>query len=130
MGAIAGYQHLSLSVTDLARSLAWYRDVLGFEVESEFDRTGFRRARLRSPNGGATLSLTNHEAGSGEPFDERRTGMDHVAFAVGTVADVEALRRRFEQLGVSHSELKGSGDTAMITLRDPDNIQLEVFGRG
>ncbi len=128
MAEVAGYHHVSLSVTDLPRSVAWYGEVLGLEVAAEIERSGFRRVRLRSPNGAVTLSLTRHEGTSNGPFDEHRTGMDHLAFRVGTVRDVEAMKRRFEELGVTHSEIKGSAETVMITLRDPDNIQLEVFG--
>jgi hypothetical protein len=48
---------------------------------------------------------------------------------VGTVEDVRDFNRRFEELGVVHSDVKeGSSGTAIVTLRDPDNIQLEVFG--
>ena len=129
MTEVLGYHHLSLSVTDLGRSTEWYRQVLGLEVVAEIEGDGFRRNRLRAPGSGVTLTLTAHDQASGEPFSERRAGMDHVAFAVGGVQDVEALKARFEQLGVTHSEVKSrTTGTAMITLRDPDNIQLEVFG--
>jgi glyoxylase I family protein len=128
MAEVAGYHHVSLSVTDLNRSVAWYGEVLGLEVAAEIQSSGFRRVRLRSPNGVVTVSLTAHEGTSDGPFNERRTGMDHLAFRVGTVRDVEAMKRRFEELGVTHSAIKGSAETVMITLRDPDNIQLEVFG--
>ncbi|HWC11493.1 MAG TPA: VOC family protein [Acidimicrobiales bacterium] len=127
---VAGYHHLGLTVTDLARSVKWYCEVLGLETEREIEGRGFRRVRLRSPGGGLTLSLTAHQAGAGERFDERRAGLDHVAFRVGTVGEVEDLKQRFERLGVDHSEIKRSADKAMITLRDPDNIQLEVFAGG
>ena len=41
----------------------------------------------------------------------------------------EAARATFEELGVTHSEVKSrTTGTAMITLRDPDNIQIEIFG--
>ena len=126
MAEIQGYQHLSLSVTDLMRSVDWYRSVLGLAVDAEIEGAGFRRTRLRS---GVTLTLTVHDQQSAEPFSERRAGLDHVAYRVGGVEEVQQLKRRFEELGVDHSEVKepASGG-AMITLRDPDNIQLEVFG--
>lgn len=130
MVRLAGYHHLSLTVTDLARSVAWYCEVLGLEAEREIEGSDFRRVRLRGPGGGLTLSLTAHEASEREPFDERRVGLDHVAFQVGTIRDVEDLKQRFERLGVDHSDINGSAERAMITLRDPDNIQLEVFGAG
>jgi catechol 2,3-dioxygenase-like lactoylglutathione lyase family enzyme len=129
MAEVLGYHHVSLSVRDLASSSAWYRDTLGFDIETEFDGDGFRRARLRAPAAGVTLALTSHLDESGELFDERRPGIDHIAFNVGGVDDVRRLKSRFEELGVVHSDVKkGSNGTAMVTLRDPDNIQLEVFG--
>ena len=132
MPRIAGYSHLSFSVTDLARSTEWYREVLGFSLDSEVKGNGFRRNRLRHPDARITLTLTEHEAGSGDPFDERRTGMDHVAFAVPTMEDVLGFKERFEANGVEHSEIRAtvSGAGGAITFRDPDNIQLEVFAAG
>jgi glyoxylase I family protein len=89
---------------------------------------------LRHPSGTITLTLTQHENGSGERFDEHRTGLDHVAFSVPSIDDVREFKQRFEELGVNHSEIKPVrsefGDGGMITFRDPDNIQLEVFATG
>ena len=129
MADIRGYHHVSLSVNDLGKSVAWYRETLGFEITAEIEGEGFRRTRLQAPGGGITLTLTAHDKATGQPFDERRAGVDHIAFDVGTSKDVQELKRRFEDLGVEHSEVKeASSGAAMITLRDPDNIQLEVFG--
>ncbi|MDQ3946405.1 MAG: VOC family protein [Actinomycetota bacterium] len=129
MSLIKGYHHVSLSVSDLGKSTEWYREVLEFEVVAEIEGEGFRRARLRAPESGVTLTLTSHEGNSGEAFDERRPGLDHVAFQMASPEDINALKGRFEQLGINHSEIKqSSSGTAMITVRDPDNIQLEVFG--
>jgi catechol 2,3-dioxygenase-like lactoylglutathione lyase family enzyme len=57
-GRVVGFHHLSLSVTDLARSTAWYQAVLGVEVIGEVEGKTFRRIRLRSPGDGVTLTLT------------------------------------------------------------------------
>ena len=132
MPTIAGYSHLSLTVTDLDRSTEWYRDVLAFSLDSEVKRDGFRRNRLRHPDAGITLTLTQHDAGSGDRFDERRTGMDHVSFAVPTAEDVHDFKARFEARGVEHSDVKptASGAGGIVTFRDPDNIQLEIFAAG
>ena len=127
MTEILGYHHLSLSVTDLGKSTEWYRQVLGLDVAAEIEGEGFRRTRLRAPNTGVTLTLTRHDQQSGDTFSERRAGMDHVALDVGTVEAVNELKDRFAELGVDHSEIKATrSGTAMITLRDPDNIQLEL----
>jgi glyoxylase I family protein len=126
---IVGIHHLSLSVSDLGRSTRWYQEVLGLTVTTpEFEGPGFHRTRLGAPGGGLTVTLTRHDQQSGAPFDERLPGMDHVAFRVGGVDVMEALDERFRRLGVTHSGIRTSGATAAITLRDPDNIQLEVFG--
>ena len=132
MPTLAAYSHLSLSVTDLDRSTSWYCGVLGFEVIANVKGDGFLRNRLRQPDAGITLTLTAHEAGSGDKFDERRTGMDHVSFVVPSVDDIHDFKQCFEDLGVDHSDVKptAGGAGGMITFRDPDNIQLEVFAAG
>jgi catechol 2,3-dioxygenase-like lactoylglutathione lyase family enzyme len=129
---LAGYSHLSLSITDLDRSTEWYCDVLGFEIVANTEGDGFSRNRLRQPDAGITLTLTAHQAGSADRFDERRTGMDHVSFVVPSVDDIHAFKECFEEWGVEHSEVKptAGGAGGMITFRDPDNIQLEVFAAG
>ena len=128
MAEMQGYHHVSLSVSDLGKSAEWYRQVLGFETDAEIEGDGFRRTRLRGGSG-LTLTLTAHDPQSGEPFDERRAGVDHIAFNVGSADAVQELKGRFDQLGVVHSDVKqAASGSAMITLRDPDNIQLEVFG--
>ena len=132
MTTLVGFSHLSLSVTDLDRSTEWYREMLGFAVDSKVEGDGFRRNRLHHPTAGITLTLTAHDAGAGEPFDERRTGMDHVSFAVPSIENLHDLKEQFRAKGIEHSEVKptASGAGGMFTFRDPDNIQLELFAAG
>src|SRR5688500_15046166 len=106
--AVLAYHHLSLSVTDLGKSTEWYQQVLGLDVAAQIEGDGFRRTRLRAAASGLTLTLTAHDEESGEPFSERRPGLDHVAFQVGGVQDVEELKTRFDQLGVTHSPVKST----------------------
>ncbi len=128
--SITGFSHVSFSVVDRARSTAWYRDVLGFEVSSEVEGDGFLRTRLRRAGSGVTITLTEHENRSGDRFAEVRTGLDHLSLGVPGMADLQAWKRRFETQGVDHSEVKPTGGGGMITFRDPDNIQLELFAPG
>jgi glyoxylase I family protein len=128
---ITAYHHLSLSVTDLDRSVRWYTGVLGFVVTDELEGAGFRRARLRHPDAaGLIMTLTCHADAWGEPFDERRTGLDHLAFRLPTVEDVAALGRRLAAVGAERSEVTVNDSGARLAFRDPDRIQLEVFAEG
>lgn len=131
MPSIIALHHLSLTVTDLPASTRWYTEVLGFGVDAEVQGETFRRNRLRHPEAEITLTLTRHDRGSTEPFDETRPGLDHVAFLVPTVADVADWERRLEEHAVEHSGIKERpGGVVMITVRDPDNVQIEVMALG
>lgn len=131
MPRIVGFHHLSLSVTDRVASAEWYCRVLGFEIHTEVTGEGFERIRLRHPDGAITVTLTQHDDAIGAPFSERQTGLDHLAFELSSLAEVEECRRRFAHLGVEHSEVRlrdgPSGRAAILAFRDPDRIQLEVF---
>ena len=128
MPSITGFHHLSLTVSDRERSVGWYENVMGFERHSEVTAETFTRTRLRQPESGIVITFTEHVQGAGDRFAETRTGLDHVSLQVPSLEDLQAWKRRFEEHGVDHSEIKEPGPgTAMITFRDPDNIQLELF---
>jgi catechol 2,3-dioxygenase-like lactoylglutathione lyase family enzyme len=56
--ALAGIHHLKLPVTDLARSLEWYRSRLGYELQLEFVEQGtLMGLALTHPAGGPDLGL-------------------------------------------------------------------------
>jgi catechol 2,3-dioxygenase-like lactoylglutathione lyase family enzyme len=124
-----GVSHVGLSVTDLDRSTAWYTDVLGFVMVMPTDAPGLRRVLLAHPGSGLMVGLSQHEAGNGAAFDERATGLDHLSMAV---ADRDELVRWAEHLdakGVSYSPINDAFYGSVLVLRDPDNIQLELFVR-
>src|SRR2546428_13965360 len=55
---LAGIHHLKLPVTDLARSLEWYRSRLGYQVQVEFVEQGtLVGCGLAHPAGGPDLAL-------------------------------------------------------------------------
>ncbi len=120
--------HVNLSVTDLGRSAAWYADVFGLEqlVKLDDEHGAWSKVILRHPSG-LLVGLTAHAANPGDRFDERRTGLDHVALAVADDHALAAWEHRLEELGIEHSEIKATPLGHLITLRDPDNIQLEVY---
>jgi glyoxylase I family protein len=128
MPEITGYHHVSITVTDLEKSTAFWTEVVGFELFRRFERDGMTKVVLRDPQSGAYFSLTGHgRRASGDGFSEFRTGMDHLAFSVSNRAELEAWKARFEQHGVEHSEIKPSLVGDMIAFRDPDNIAFELY---
>ena len=122
--AIQAYHHIRLTVTDVARSTEFYTQVLGFQVAREIP-TG---VLLR--NGSVILGLgPAFDPGASPPddrFNENRVGLDHLAFAVSSYADLEAAIVMFDARGISHGEIKDIGVAHVLAFRDPDNIQLEL----
>lgn len=125
--ATGSVHHLTLTVTDVQRSVEFYTSFLGFQLVMEF---GPRR--LLS-NGSVILALTPPpdaaQALPGDRFSENRVGLDHVSLNVARRADLETAVRLFADQGVAHGEIKDLGaDLGLYVLafRDPDNIQLEL----
>jgi glyoxylase I family protein len=81
-----------------------------------------------APLGSKALSvgLMTHERSAATDFDERSVGLDHLAFNVRDRATLEEWAKHFDALGVAHSEIKDENGGPLMTLRDPDNIQLEL----
>lgn len=114
--------HVSLIVTDLERSIAFYRDVLGLQ-EIPRPNFGFPGAWLAVGDSGQQLHLLVH------PGETSRTGgIDsrdgHFAMAVDSYA---AAAAHLERLGIPY---EGKPDSitgfAQIFLLDPDRNIVEL----
>ncbi|MGH2808252.1 MAG: VOC family protein [Actinomycetota bacterium] len=125
---IKGVTHVSLSVTDLDRSFDFYHRVLGLQVLAPpFDGEVFEGRQVLLLAGRLAIGLQAHSATDGSRFEPTRTGLDHLALMVSSVADLEAWAARLDGEGVTHSEIKPAGAFGqMIELRDPDGIQIEL----
>jgi glyoxylase I family protein len=126
--AILGLGHLDFTVTDGDRAMRWWEEVMGFKLLSEWGHAGYRGWTMTHPCGLVVTALT-HAEGDCSAFDERRVGLDHVAFRVSDLTDLEAWANRLDALGVTHSgvqDVEGRRGGPLIVLRDPDNIQIEL----
>lgn len=134
MPAINGRIGLILTVRDPMASAAWYRSTFGVEATGQqMDTEGrIEQICLQDSYSGFTLCLVSHKQNSGDPFNETRTGLDHVEFFVSSEDELAAWVTWLDELGVAHSGVKAPSYTAnrMVTFRDPDNIQLELFWEG
>src|SRR3954454_14401321 len=114
--------HVGLNVSDLDRSLGFYREGLRFGVQGRGDGYAFL-------GDGEKLVLTLWQQSDGA-FSSSTPGLHHLSFEVGSVDEVSAAERRVRDAGatlhhdgiVAHSEGASSGG---IFFEDPDGIRLE-----
>ena len=120
--------HITLTVSDLARSDAFYRRHFGFQPLVDL---GTRRLFT---NGHFILGVTlpsdpDAPIPDDDRFSENHIGLDHVSFNISTLAELEAAAAYFDAQGITRGEIRdlGSGFAIYVmVVRDPDNIQLEL----
>lgn len=116
--------HVHLKVADLERALAFYRDVLGFEVTQ---RIGNTAAFLSAGGYHHHIGLNTWESRSGSAPAPGTTGLYHLAIVYPTRAELaDALRR----LTRAHIPLEGAADHGVsqaLYLRDPDGNGVELY---
>lgn len=127
MTAFSGVHHVGLSVSDLDRSVAFYTDVLGLAYVMPTAEPGFRRALLVHAPSGFFLGLTQHDANDAAPFREADAGLDHLAFAVADRDELSEWEDRLAEKGVTYSPVRDVFYGSVLSFRDPDGIQLELF---
>lgn len=132
MAKLRSVHHLALTVTDVDRSVPWYARVLELEefTRRDDEETGLRKVVLRSPGEEFAVVLVQHADTGRRSFDERRTGLDHVAFKVSSHAELAEWEDRLDEYGVHFTRTTPSRTlvgSSVIVFRDPDGIQLEVW---
>lgn len=118
--------HVSLTVSDLSTSTAWYCDVLDLEIVFTEDGDDRRAAVLRFAAGGFAIGLTEH-GGEDRRFDPRRIGLDHLAFSVSSLPELERWAERLRELGIETSGVIEIPPGAILNFKDPDGIALALF---
>lgn len=64
---------------------------------------------------------------STEPFNERRPGLDHLAFACASRSELEDWEARLRVRGIANGGIVDAPYGSGLSFRDPDNIALEFF---
>jgi glyoxylase I family protein len=124
--------HIRLTVTDIDRSRTFYEDVFGWPVNLEVpaDADDATRERLAFLFGGVIYNVGDSRVGlrpgADDTFDEDRTGLDHIAFRVGSKAELDEAAQHLDSLGIAHEPVKDIGVMYILEFRDPDNIALEL----
>jgi catechol 2,3-dioxygenase-like lactoylglutathione lyase family enzyme len=119
-----GIHHLKLPVTDLARSLEWYRSRLGYQVKVEFVEEGtLMGVGLAHPAGGPDLGLRL------DPDRARAAaGFDYFAIGVPDKAAIDRLACRLDELGQAHAGVhRASLGWILPEVPDPDGHALRFY---
>jgi len=117
--------HVVFYVKDLKRSLAFYRDLLGFkEVGRIFDG---KAATLTSGRTHHELLLIEVGDAPGPPTGRRR-GLYHIGIKIGDSLDeLRAAKRELEQAGVSLTGMSDHTVSQSLYLADPDGNEVELY---
>ena len=129
--------HIRLTVTDVERSRAFYQGVLGFDVALDAppddDPGGVVADTLQGgvvlTNAGVMIGLRPVGAEyADDRFDPFRVGLDHLSFAVGSRADLEAAVARYDEHRVEHGPIREvpAMGLAFLAAFDPDGIAVEL----
>lgn len=118
--------HVALYVTDMKRSVAFYTDVLGFQVSDLYNDE-------MMPGGAAFLRCSpDHHGVALFPATEANpasAGLHHIAFEVASLDDVLRARAHLREHGVQidfHGRRR-AGVQIAVEFRDPDNHRLEIY---
>ena len=115
-------QHLVLWVSNVERSVRFYCDIVGFEVQRLYPNAAF----LKIPGTADDHHLGLFEQSGVRHPDERVARMYHSAWEVDDLADLARARRRLADAGA----LVGSSDHGVslsLYAKDPDGLEFEVF---
>ena len=121
-----GLNHVILTISDVARSRAFYGDLLGFTIVD-----------MDVPGGGFYFEsgpvwfffFPSREPIPDDRFSEFRIGLDHLAFTAPSEDALKALADKLQAAGVETNGVEVFAPTGnrYVAFRDPDNIQLEYW---
>lgn len=129
MPDFTGIHHVSVTVTDVDRSVPWYKEVLGLAqlMEEKHPHDAGYAVVLGKPDWSTCIGVHTHPTNQSERFSETRTGLDHISFGVSNRAELADWETRLTDLGVEHSPICDQPGISVLVFRDPDNIQLELI---
>jgi catechol 2,3-dioxygenase len=116
--------HVHLKVADLERAIAFYQDVLGFELVT---RMGASAAFLSAGGYHHHIGLNTWESLGGPPPPAGSTGLYHFAIRYPTRAALANALRRLRDARVPLDGASDHGVSEALYLRDPDGNGLELY---
>jgi catechol 2,3-dioxygenase len=124
IAAGADIGHVHLKVADLERALAFYVDVLGFEL---MQRYGRQAAFVSAGGYHHHIGLNTWQSLGGGPPPPGSTGLYHVAIRYPTRQDLARAVRRLVDSGYPINGSSDHGVSEAIYLADPDGNGIELY---
>ena len=139
--AVQAIRHTGIVVSDMARSLAFYRDLLGLKVWADFKEDGelmdaltdvegvhLWMVKLKAADGGSIelLQFLSHPADVPPARPTYDLGCNHVALQVD---DLDALHEKLRQHGIRFHcppTVSTDGSAKVTYCRDPEGVSVEL----
>jgi len=115
--------HVHLKVADLERAVAFYRDVIGFEVTARVPGAAFLSAGGYHHH----IGLNTWASQGGSPPPARSTGLYHMAIRYPSRRALANALRRLTGAGVPLDGAADHGVSEALYLHDPDGNGLELY---
>ncbi len=116
--------HVHLKVSDLERSIAFYRDNFGFDVMARY---GPQAAFLSAGGYHHHLGLNTWESLGGQPPQMGSTGLYHFAILYPNRKELARALQRLIDHGVPIDGASDHGVSEAIYLHDPDGNGIEIY---
>ncbi|CUH54320.1 VOC family protein [Shimia marina] len=116
--------HVHLKVADLDRAIAFYGDVLGFEVQT---RLGTEAAFLGADGYHHHIGLNTWRSKDGIPAPEGHTGLFHTAILYPSRADLATAVKRVLAAGYPVLGASDHGVSEAVYFNDPDGNGVELY---
>jgi catechol 2,3-dioxygenase-like lactoylglutathione lyase family enzyme len=119
------FNHVIIYVRDVARSLAFYRDLLGFKLLEKYDSDEY--ARLQSPTGKSTIAL--HKA---SPTAKTPGNKEQSIVLYFETRNLDSLCKNLARKGVSFLQMPKLMPWGWrhAYLKDPDGRELSLYWAG
>jgi catechol 2,3-dioxygenase len=116
--------HVHLKVADLDRALAFWRDIIGLEVQQ---RMGSQAVFLSADGYHHHIALNTWESAGGSPPPFGTTGLFHVALLYPDRAALAVALKRLVAAGWPLEGASDHGVSEALYLRDPDGNGVELY---
>lgn len=121
----SGIHHIGLRCSDLDRARKFYGDLLGFKVIRE-------KPVLIFLAGATAIAMKGPEKQSppDDAFNPFRIGLDHIALACDSEAELRRIADALSRSGVENSGIKPDDQMngrLYVAFKDPDRIAWEFY---